>query len=121
MTYAPIPIPVGNPVRPWSRSRQAGGSVRARTSTTLSTATTGTRLTLETAGREGRLELDVLAAGQYEVTVTYAVLQAGDGRAISRPGGDDASLTVEVKPTSNAEVFERSLWVRSVSPRARRG
>jgi arylsulfatase A len=52
--------------------------------------------------------LEVVAPGEYEVTVSYGCAPSGMGGKFRIQAGDGASaLVAEVRPTSNGEVFER--------------
>ncbi|NLS94503.1 MAG: sulfatase-like hydrolase/transferase [Planctomycetaceae bacterium] len=108
VTYAPIPIPVGNPEAPVVEIQASWGQCEGpNVNYTFDGYDWDTIDGWKQPGEKVVWNLDVLAAGQYEVTVTYGCAPSGMGGRFCVRAGEDASLTAEVKPTSNPEVFER--------------
>lgn len=108
VTYAPIPIPVGNPEAPVVEIQASWGQCEGpNVNYTFDGYDWDTIDGWKQPGEKVGWNLDVLAAGQYEVTVTYGCAPSGMGGRFRVRAGDDASLTAEVKPTGNPEVFER--------------
>lgn len=108
VTYAPIPIPVGDPDEPVVEIQASWGHWEGpNVNYTFDGYDWDSIGGWKEPGEKVEWNLDVRTAGEYEVTATYGCAPSGMGGRFRVQVGEEASLTADVRPTSNREVFER--------------